>query len=129
MIRALVIPVKGETYQIELDFYVTEEGRDASALETLQAAVGGNIEAIEVAPLVTAYVNEEGKYACLDENGDVEVNRRATIAMRSRLFEGDFIAGPMVVAGFNPMTGEHRDLQTIDRMRAMFDAVEMGVER
>jgi hypothetical protein len=60
----------------------------------------------------TCYVNEEGKYTCLDDDGNVEVNHRATALMKPgvRLFPGDFIAGPMVIAGFDPRTGEHIDL-------------------
>ena len=61
---------------------------------------------------ITGYINEEGKYLCIDEDGNVEVNQRATKLMLpgTGLHDGDFIAGPFVIAGFDPNTGEHIDL-------------------
>ena len=93
-----------------------------SALELLQGAVGGMIEALPLPGFdkVTTYVNEEGKYTCLDDEGNVEVNHRATALMKpgTGLFPGDFIAGPMVICGFEPRTGEHTDLAD-----ALYDAL------
>ena len=103
--EALVIPVAGPVRAIEL-------GAVDGDLAMLQEAVGGFIEALPLpdfiadGDLATAYVNEEGKLRQLD------VNWRATDFMVPGvgLFFGDFIAGPMVVAGFNPRTGSHAPL-------------------
>ena len=75
-------------------------------LDGLQAAVGGSIEAVDTATLgdqLTSYVNENGKY-----DGS-EPNPRATTLMGPSLFAGDFIAGPLLICGFDPRTGENRD--------------------
>lgn len=101
MAHAIVIEAGGAIRPLE----VPEEG-----LSTLQAAVGGMIEALRFSEHITCYVNEEGKYTCLDDDGNVEVNRIATSLMIGKLFPGDFIAGPMVIIGFDPSTGEHVDL-------------------
>ena len=102
---ALVVPVEGPITEIELD-------PDASNLKTLQAAVGGYIEAVAIPSFIscddqaTAYVNEEGKLLGLP------VNRRATdfFVPAVGLFWGDYIAGPLVLAGFDPETGEYTAL-------------------
>jgi hypothetical protein len=100
---------------------------EGSALDVLQSAVGGMIEALPFpyreGDTATCYVNEEGKYTCLDDEGNVEVNHRATALMKPGvgLFLGDFIAGPFVVAGFNPSTGEHIDLADV-----LYDALLIG---
>jgi hypothetical protein len=89
---------------------------EGSALDVLQSAVGGMIEALRLpyreGDKATCYVNDEGKYTCLDDEGNVEVNHRATALMKPGvgLFPGDFIAGPFVIAGFDPSTGKHTDL-------------------
>jgi hypothetical protein len=96
--RAYVLPVEGPLRTIELV-------KGESHLEVLQEAVGGHIEALPFRPDpgVTIYVNEEGKYEC-------EPNMRATDVMIGTIFPGDYIAGPMVIAGFDAVTGEHVDL-------------------
>jgi hypothetical protein len=97
---------------------------EGSALGVLQAAVGGMIEALPLpyreGDKATCYVHDEGKYACVDDEGNVEVNHRGTALMKPGigLFAGDFIAGPMVIAGFDPRTGEHIDLAS-----AVYDAL------
>lgn len=54
----------------------------------------------------TAYVNEEGKLVGL------EPNMRATdfLVPGVGLFWGDYIAGSLVLAGFDVRTGRHREL-------------------
>jgi hypothetical protein len=104
---ALVIPVDGPVYEIEVG------APNAGDLETLQAAVGGYIEALPVPEFVpgadraTCYVNEEGKF-----DPDCRPNMRATDFMVPGigLMPGDWIAGPLVVAGFDPRRGEHAEL-------------------
>lgn len=120
MFTALVIPVVGPIRELEL----AGGGRD---LDTLQAAVGGLIQALPLPDFIndaanaTAYMNEDGKFTCVDERGEPLVNRRATDFMVPGvgLFFGDFIAGDMVLAGFNARTGEHAELPqaVIDRAR------------
>lgn len=120
-LRALVIPVSGPLYEIEV-------GRpDGADLEVLQAAVGGRIEALSIPGFVggsaaaTAYVNEDGKSVCRTEDGSVAVNMRATDFMVPGvgLRFGDYIAGPMVLCGFDPGSGKHAELPqpVIDRAR------------
>lgn len=79
-------------------------------LESLQGIVGGNIEAVPLPSFIsgagetTAYINEDGKY--LD---NCKPNMLATDFMVPGigLFHGDYIAGPFVLVGFDPNTGEH----------------------
>lgn len=99
---AIVIPVEGPIREIELD----------GTLEQLQSAVGGLIQALPLPQFAdpddraTAYVNEEGKLT------GWEPNMRATDFMVPGvgLFFGDYIAGPMVLCGFDPRRGEHAEL-------------------
>jgi hypothetical protein len=73
-------------------------------LDDLQQAVGGCIEAIpyHADDAITTYVNEEGKFEC-------EPNPRATRLLGPGLFAGDFVAGDVVVCGFDAATGENAD--------------------
>jgi hypothetical protein len=82
-----------------------------SSLRQLQEIVGGNIEAVpyHASSEVTTYVHEEGKYVFVEEDGTAKVNARATRLMAPGLFAGDWIAGPLVVCGFDAETGENRD--------------------
>lgn len=115
-ITALVIPVEGPVYEVEL------QNNDNSSLDVLQKAVGGHIEAVPVPHFVkdsdkaTAYVNEEGKF-----DPDCKPNMRATDFMVPGvgIHFGDYIAGSMVLAGFDWRTGGHADLPqpVIDRAR------------
>lgn len=78
---------------------------DVSGLESLQAAVGGNIEAVPFRGehRLTVYVHMEGKFEC-------EPNPRATRLLGPGLFAGDFVAGPALICGFDPDEGENVDL-------------------
>ena len=108
--QALLIPVSGPLQEVET----------VPGLDGLQKIVGGNIEAINLPEFAdrsnrsTAYINEEGKYLC-------EPNMRATDFMVPGvgLFPGDYIAGPFLLCGFDPMTGEHAELpkSVINRAR------------
>jgi len=107
-LRVLLIPLNGP-----LEFH--ELNSERSGLETLQKLVGGYVEAISLPPFIkdggkaTAYIHEEGKYEYPGQDG---VNWRATDYMVPGigLFHGDWIAGPMILAGFDPSTGEHAEL-------------------
>jgi hypothetical protein len=115
VLSALVIPVEGPLVEVELD-----PGEGASTLAQLQGLVGGMIEALPLpgfirgAAAATAYIDEEGKFT-------QEPNMRATDFMVPGvgLFWGDYIAGPMVLCGFDPSTGRHAELPraVIDRAR------------
>jgi Domain of unknown function (DUF3846) len=104
--KALVIPEAGRPL-VEVDF------GDEPGLAELQALVGGMIEALPLPAFIpgadraTAYINEEGKF-----DPDCGPNTRATdyLVPGVGLFWGDYIAGPMVLCGFDPVTGTHRDL-------------------
>lgn len=116
-LTALVIPVDGPVYEIQID--------PAGDLTTLQAVVDGYIEALRIphfvkdADLATAYVNDEAHIRA------TAANMRATDFMVPGigLHFGDYIAGPMILAGFNPATGNHADLPpaVIDRVKLIED--------
>ena len=96
MHKALVIPVDGPLYEIDLG------ASDARDLDTMQQVVGGYIEGVPIPRFVPgheqayAFINEEGKYdpGCLP-------NRRATDFMvpGAHLAASDYIAGPMILTG------------------------------
>lgn len=128
MFEAIVIPVTG-------DYYAIEVGRSGGGdLDVLQEAVGGLIQAVPLpgfikdADKATVYVNEDGKFTLVDEDGRPIINKRATDFMVPGvgLFFGDFIAGPMVLCGFNPRTGAHAELPKSVHDRALLIAREAG---
>jgi len=73
-------------------------------LEDLQAAVGGLVEPVpyHADAMVTAYVNELGKVEC-------EANPRATQLLGPGLYAGDYIAGDVLICGFDSNTGANAD--------------------
>jgi hypothetical protein len=95
---ALVIPEDPnvDPYKVDIE--------RADSLGALQRIVGGYIEALPVRdrPDLTAYVHEEGKFVC-------QANGRATQFMARGLFAGDYIAGNLVICGFDAGTGENLD--------------------
>lgn len=106
MLKGIVIPVTDDAYIFPLP--------EKDALDVLQKQVGGNIEALPFPGRndVTCYVNEEGKYT-------QQLNPGATLLMRDVLFDNDYIAGPLVICGFDPVTGEHTELppEILEAMR------------
>jgi hypothetical protein len=100
--NVLVIPVEGP-----VERHTLEAGGDSLAF--LQNLVGGWIEAVGVPSFISgsdkasAYVNEEGKLHGLVPN------MRATDFMVPGvgIGWGDYIAGPLVLAGFDPETGDN----------------------
>ena len=115
---ALVIPVEGPLVEVELD----------GSLDQLQRLVGGWIQMVPLpgfidgAERAAAYVNEEGK---LTEH---QANRRATDYMvpGAHLLPGDYIAGPLVLCGFDAESGEHADLPPAVIARARLIEQEAG---
>jgi hypothetical protein len=101
--NALVIPVDGPVQTVPLD----------GTIQQLQSIVGGLVQAVPIPEFIcpddgaTAYVNEEGKF-----DSSCEPNMRATdfLVPGVGLFWGDYVAGAMVVCGFDPRSGRHADL-------------------
>ena len=118
--KALLIPVEGPLVELDLP----AENR----LEELQRLVGGYIEAVPVPYFVngfdraTSYVNEEGKYIGLP------ANMRATDFMVPGvgIGFGDVIAGPMLLCGFDPATGDTADVPAGVVRRARLIESEAG---
>jgi hypothetical protein len=104
-VRAILIPADSAEPISEVAL-VFEPGGDT--LDSLQRLVGGLIAAVRYPGRddVTTYVNDEGKF---DEKAHPP-NRRATRLLEPVLWETDWIAGALVVAGFDPNTGETIDL-------------------
>ena len=104
--KAMLVPVDGLPITIEVD-----------GLGGLQAAVGGYIEPcswiFDDKPAV--YVNEEGKLAC-EPNRAVYAtaeDARNLSALGGNVEEGcvlDILYGDFVCVGFDPNTGESRDI-------------------
>lgn len=98
--------------------------QDFRGLEDYQAAVGGNIEAIDfVNPAASFFVNEEGKLIRL------EMNRRATLMLwlHNPAFRGqDVIMGPAVLIGQPDSEGDTTDApQELDDL--IFDTISYRV--
>lgn len=121
--KALLIPVSGPVETIELS-------NSDSDLQRLQEAVGGLIQGLPLPEFIdpddqaTAYVHEEGKLVGLEFNG------RATdfLVPGVGLFFGDYVAGPMVLAGFDPMRGAHTSLPAHVERRVRLIEREAGQE-
>jgi hypothetical protein len=117
-LTALLVPVAGPMETIELD----------GSLGQLQGLVGGLIQAIPLPNSIdpegtaSAYVNEEGHLIGL------EPNMRATDFMvpGSGIFFGDWIAGPFILCGFDPIRGKHAQLPEPVIRRARLIESEAG---
>lgn len=108
--RCLVVPVEGPILE-----YALERGRTLSGLQRL---VGGFIDVCDPFERgdVTGYVNDEGKFT-LDRND------RATILCAAALWADDYVAGPLVVAGFDPRRGETAPLPAEVTAEALEQAI------
>ena len=95
--------------------------KNGSTLRPLQALVGGNIEAFDIAfgETVSLYVNEEGLFTCPPNRAIFATEEMAKAGYLSRLDYskvvemGDFytvLNGDIVAVGFDPETGESRSL-------------------
>jgi hypothetical protein len=118
-LEALLIPVDGPVQPVTLD----------DTLEQLQGIVGGLIQALPVPEFIdpdgrsTIYVGDESKF-----DPDCQPNMRATdfLVPGVGLFFGDYISGPMVVAGFEPRTGNHAPLPESVEQRVRLIEQEAG---
>lgn len=112
-VKGFLIPVEGPCREV---FVPADD-----SLHTMQRFVGGYIEAVGIPDFIngwetgTAYVNEEGKLEHL------EANMRATDFMVPGvgIMFRDYIAGDMLLLGWDPETGENADVPQglVDRAR------------
>lgn len=109
--RALTIACDG---QIEV---VDAEAND---YRWLRGIVGGNIEAVDLEPDVTLYLNEEGKLVGLPLN---------PLASRlahhhGAIYSDDDVRGPVAIVGFDRSTGDSVELPeqvAVEAVRVMLD--------
>ena len=98
--RALVIHPNTSPRVVHKDWTLAE----------LQAEVGGYIESLPTGrDDITIFGNEEAKFAG-EDGGPMPLNGIVTVWLKSMLADGDYIAGPVVVIGYDPETGENLDL-------------------
>lgn len=128
--KAMLIPVYGEPYEIDL---VPEA--NGSTLHALQQAVGGNIEPFtplfEDSP--TLWVNEEGVWSCPPNRAVYATREMEQAGYLSQVQfgavkENDLYAilyGDIVALGFDPDTGESRDIspEEISRVTDYFSDI------
>jgi hypothetical protein len=115
--NVLLIPVEGPLVELEL-----EPGESGARLRQLQELVGGFVQALPLPDFIpgaeraTAYINEEGR------------DMRATddLVPGVGLWWGDYVSGPMVLAGFDPVRGVHRELPAPVAARARLIEQEAG---
>lgn len=127
-LEAMVVPVGGQPYRKTL-----EADARGSFLHALQTCVGGPIEPagyiFENAPAV--YVNEEGLLGASLETANRAVYATREMAEAGFLSQIDFshaveegelysiVFGDMVCVGFDPETGEDRDITDAEAERVM----------
>jgi hypothetical protein len=120
--NVLLIPVEGPLVELEL-----EPGESGARLRQLQELVGGFVQALPLPDFIpgaeraTAYINEEGRDV-------LPPNMRATdyLVPGVGLWWGDYVSGPMVLAGFDPVRGVHRELPAPVAARARLIEQEAG---
>ena len=99
------------------------ELKNPKGLKDLQELVGGPIQYLPYPERddVVCYINEEGKLPIhpFEEevdgkvvvvNRELPLNEKATKIMAPVMFDDDCIVGSMIVIGFDPETGEEKDL-------------------
>ena len=113
--KAILVPVGAMPRAIEVD-----------GLKDLQAAVGGCIEpcGFVFGDEPTVYVNEEGKFSCqpnravyATEADEGAVKWDGSTVRRGELL--DVLFGDFVCVGFDPATGEDRDITEAEAKRVM----------
>jgi hypothetical protein len=119
--KAYVIPAQGQCRVVDIP--------DDDSLSTLQQLVGGYIDHVPVPEFVygwehaTAWINDEGKF-----NPDCEPNLRATLFFGPLLLEhNDYIAGTMVLCGYDPNTGDNADVP--DSVTKWVKVISQGLQR
>lgn len=94
---------------------VTLEG-EGSQLKQLQEAVGGWIQAVDLNPTLTMWLNEEGKL------NNLPFNTLATELWEEAYGETDFIVGNVIFTGGTGEEGETLGLDedTANKLRKLF---------
>jgi hypothetical protein len=111
MRKALVVSTAG---------IITEVDLDNDSLKTLQTAVGGWIQAVDLNPTITVWMNEEGKF-----NG-MELNPYATLIWGAAFGHGtDVIMGTAVFTGGTDENGETLAIGEIEE-KAVREMVSLG---
>ena len=119
--RAMVVPVDGIPVPVEV-----------RGLRDMQRVVGGDIEPVpwvfDDEPAV--YVNGEGKYTC-EPNRALYASKEGERWDGTPIHEGDLLDiayGPMLCVGFDPDTGESRDItdDEADRVAERFGEETVG---
>jgi hypothetical protein len=121
--KALLVPVEGAVETIDVE----------QTLDVLQGLVGGDIELLSWRDDAVCIINERGKELGLAENVS------ATFLVGPVLQRGDFIVGPMVIAGGYTVDGElgdcPEDVLTLDGLATLqaatvpLEDLELGGER
>lgn len=129
--KGMLIPVDGEPSEIDI-----EPDSGGSTLHALQGLVGGNIEPFDVifGDGISVYVNDEGVYTCppnravyatasMEEAGYVSQMDYSHAVREGELYS--ILFGDLVAVGFNPETGDDRDLTVAeaDKVRGYFTDV------
>ena len=120
--KAILVPVGAMPRTVEID----------GSLKSMQEAVGGNIELCSWVfnDQPTVYVNEEGKFTCepnravyATEADEGCVKWDGTKVKRGDLLE--ILFGDILCVGFDPETGEDRDVtdEEIRRVNERFGTV------
>lgn len=114
--KGVIIPTDGTPKPIDI-----QKGSDGSTLRSLQKLVGGNIEPFPVifGDDICVYVNEDGLYNCPPNRavyatrGMEEAGYISQLDYNHAVKEGELytvLFGDLVAVGFDPETGEDRDL-------------------
>lgn len=120
---AILIPPSGDPVTIQLP------SEPNACAEAISERVGGYLETVpNPLPGVAAYINDEGKY-CGEGGLPLLGNPIATQLASEYLRPGDYIAGPMVLTGFNPRTGEEVGLPTNITPQAVCEASVAAMRR
>lgn len=118
--KAMLIPTDGKPTLIDV-----KQDADGSTLHDLQRLVGGNIEPFDVifGAEVCVYVNEEGIYSCqpnravyatetMEDAGYISQMDYTSAVKEGELYT--ILFGDLVAVGFDPMSGEDRDLSAAE---------------
>lgn len=122
--KAMIIPVDGDPAELEL-----EPDENGSHLRSLQRAVGGRIEPFDAlfGGSPTLYVNEEGLFVCRPNRAVHATREMEEAGYLSQIDgrpvrEGELYAvlfGSIVAVGFDPGTGEDRDISDEEARRVV----------
>jgi hypothetical protein len=112
MKKALQIKTSGEVIELDLS-------NEDTALATLQGAVGGWVQAIDLSETISLWVNEEGKLDGLEPNPYAQVFWDEAFGVGT-----DFIVGDVVLTGTPDSEGYTKGLDdnTAKRIRELLVA-------